>query len=108
MKTLLVLLFFTSHIYAQPPQRAIRRDSMPNVLPPDLMPNVRPGNSFYRHHLDPPNVVRATLDNMPVKVPDSSTNYTMLRSNQRPWKPAEPPMQLLKPIRPVLPKTFPN
>ena len=104
MKTLLAFLLITGCACAQTPQRVIRRDSVPDVLPPNLMPNARPGNSFYRDPLDPPNVVRATVDNMPVKVPDSSTNYTLLRSNQRLWKPNGSPMPFLKPMRPVLPR----
>lgn len=104
MKTLLLLLLVTGCAYAQAPTKAVRRDSLPGIFPPDLMPNARPNNSFYRDHRDPKNVMRATLDNMPVKVPDSSTNYTMLRSFGNHVKPNEPPMQFLKPMLPVLPK----
>ncbi|MBC8151657.1 MAG: hypothetical protein H7Z72_01970, partial [Bacteroidetes bacterium] len=88
------------------PATSIRRDSVPHVFPPDLMPNVRSGNSFYRYKSDPANVMRATLDNMPVKVTDSTTQYTMLRSRQTYLKPAEPPMRFLKPVPPVLPKNW--
>ncbi len=109
MKLLLGLLLLAGGTYAQTPAKAIRLDSIPAgkiapILPPDLMPNVRPDNSFYRDHRDPENVVRATLDNMPVKVPDSSTNYTMLRSFGQPIKPNEPPTQRFKFMPPVVPK----
>jgi hypothetical protein len=111
MKCLFSLLLLAGAAYAQPPTKAIRRDSLPELFPPDVeslsrMPNVRPRNSFYRNPLDPPNVVRATLDNMPIKVPDSSTNYTMLRSYQPYRKPSEPSMPFLKPMPRVVPKKF--
>lgn len=104
MKTLLVLLLVSGYAYAQAPTKSIRRDSLPEIFPPDLMPNARPNNSFYRDHRDPKNVMRSTLDNMPIKVPDSSTNYTMLHSFRNYGKPSEPPMQFLKPVLPILPK----
>ncbi|MVM30186.1 hypothetical protein GO755_09085 [Spirosoma sp. HMF4905] len=106
MKLICLLLFATSCAYAQLPTTVIRRDSMPSVFPPDLMPNVRPNNSFYRYPTDSPNVVRATLDNMPVKVPDSSTNYTMMRSFQPYVMPQQQPQLFLKPMPRVVPKKF--
>ena len=82
MKTLLILLVSTGFVCAQTVEKAIRRDSVPEVRPPDgQMPVVRPGTSFYRLKTDPKNVMRATTDNMPVKIPDSSTYYTMLHSS---------------------------
>ena len=111
MRLLLFLLLFAGYVYAQPPTKSTRRDSLPEVFPPDVdspskMPNARPHNSFYRYHLDPPNVVRATLDNMPVKIPDSSAYYTMLRSYQKYQKPDEPLMPFLKPMPRILPRKF--
>lgn len=50
-------------------------------------------------------MMRATLDNMPVKVPDSSTHYTMLRSFQKYVHPEEP-MRILKPQLRIIPKKF--
>ncbi|WP_461113429.1 hypothetical protein [Spirosoma jeollabukense] len=108
MKQLLCLLFLTNVGYAQVPAQSVRRDSVPEVFPPrvdspDRMPNARPNNSFYRYHAGQ-STRRATLDNMPVKIPDSSTHYTMLRSYGNYEKPEEPPMQFLKPMKPVLPR----
>lgn len=111
MKHILFLFVLTaSYGYAQTPMTNVRRDSVPEergrIFPPDLMPSVRTDNSFYRYPTDPKTVMRASLDNMPVKVADSATNYTMLRSSQKLLKPDEPPMQFLKPIPPVLPKNW--
>lgn len=83
--TLLISLAGAAH--AQRPATVFRRDSLPPVFPPDTdepgnpspMPRVRPGNSFYRHRTDPPNVVRATLDNLPVLMPDTAIHYSALR-----------------------------
>ncbi|MBN8825558.1 MULTISPECIES: hypothetical protein [unclassified Spirosoma] len=77
----ILTLFSITCAMAQVPTTRIRNDSVPSVFPPDLMPNVLPNNSFYRHPMDPKNVVRATLDNMPIKVPDSSTSYTIQLKN---------------------------
>lgn len=41
------------------------------------------GTAFYRKAGDPANVVRAELDNMPVKIPDSSQQYKMQNSYNR-------------------------
>lgn len=106
MKTLLALLFLTGCAYAQSPVQSIRRDSIPDVFPPDHMPNARPENSFYRYRTDPKNVMRATLDNMPIKVPDSSVTYLMQQKYLR-LLPAEPPQQFLKPMPRIIPKRFP-
>lgn len=75
---------------AQTPAITTRRDSIPDKAIRS-MPAVRPDNSFYRDPNDPPRVLRATLDNMPVKGPDSSVQYTMqqkpdYRSKSRPRK----------------------
>ncbi|HLL95969.1 MAG TPA: hypothetical protein VK404_13400 [Spirosoma sp.] len=102
MKSLLMLLLITGYVYGQSPAKSVRRDSVPKVYPPDRMPTTRPYNSFYRNHLDPPNVVRATLDNMSISVPDTTKNYTMLPSY--PPHSGEPPMRQLRPKPPVLPK----
>ncbi|RAI78127.1 hypothetical protein HMF3257_35830 [Spirosoma telluris] len=82
MRFACLFLFITSFAYAQVPGTAVRRDSMPLVFPPDLMPTARPNNLFYRDQTDSKNVIRATLDNMPVKVPDSAMIYTMRQSGQ--------------------------
>ncbi|WP_461087496.1 hypothetical protein [Spirosoma gilvum] len=85
MKLVCILTLLTiTCAMAQVPSTSIRNDSLPSVFPPDLMPNARPQNSFYRHPMDPKNVRRATLDNMPIKVPDSSTAYTIQLKNLNP------------------------
>ncbi|CAN5266083.1 hypothetical protein BH09BAC4_BH09BAC4_34650 [soil metagenome] len=116
MKRLLCLLLLTNVGYAQVPAQPIRRDSVPDIFPPrvdsprvdspDLMPNRRPNNSFYRYRAGQSTIMRATLDNMAVKIPDSSTHYTMLRSFRKYGKPEEPPTQFLRPMKPVLPKKY--
>ncbi len=73
---LIFLLLMAGCAYAQTPVATVARDSVPDKGV-NLMPTVRPGNSFYRDPNDPPRVVRATLDNMPIKGPDSSMQYTM-------------------------------
>jgi len=75
---LVFLLLIAGYAFAQTPATAVRRDSVPDKVV-NLMPTVRPGNSFYRDPNDPLRVVRATLDNMPVKGPDSAVQYTMPR-----------------------------
>ncbi|MCK8493971.1 MULTISPECIES: hypothetical protein [Spirosoma] len=84
MKSLLLMLLATGFAYAQLPATTIRRDSLPDTQ--RAMPTLLPANSFYRQPTDPDNVVRATLDNMPVKIPDSSTYYTLQR-----YRPSYPP-----------------
>ncbi len=83
MKTLFVLLLLTGYAHAQTPRSPIRRDSLPKGSLTELMPNARPSNSFYRDPRDSPNVVRATLDNMPIHMPDTSVIYTIQQSKQR-------------------------
>ncbi|MBD2700435.1 hypothetical protein IC229_07305 [Spirosoma sp. BT702] len=104
----LLLLFLSGFAHAQVSSSFIRRDSVPSVFPPDVMPNARSNNSFYRYHSDPNNVVRATLDNMPVKVPDTSTYYSALRPyrhfQQHFRKEDLPP--LIKPMPNILPRRF--
>lgn len=76
------LLLFAGCAHAQTPATTVRRDSVPGkIINP--MPVVRPGNSFYRDPNDPPRVVRATSDNVPVKGPDSSVHYTIQRVEKR-------------------------
>ncbi|WP_461146908.1 hypothetical protein [Spirosoma pulveris] len=119
IKILPVLLLLVGCAYGQSPMTFFRLDSLPDVGPhkvfppavhtpfrlsPGMMPTSRPRNSFYRYPTDLPNVVRATLDNMPVKVPDTSTYYTMLRSFRRPFRQVDPPEPLQKPVLPELPK----
>ncbi|QJW89606.1 hypothetical protein HNV11_09530 [Spirosoma taeanense] len=96
MKLLLLLLLVMGVAHAQRPTGPVRCDSLPQVFPPARMPNIRPGNAFYQLPSDPKHVVRATLDNMPVKVPEASVEYTMLQSYPRYPKPA--------PSLPVLPQ----
>lgn len=64
------------------------------------MPTVRPNTSFYRDPRDGPNIVRATLDNMPVKGPDTSMTYTMPGASLYPKGPIDPPS--------LIPKVFPH
>ena len=104
----LFFLLLSGYAYAQAPYSIIRRDSLPSVFPPDVIPNAipnaRPNNSFYRHPSDPNNVVRATLDNMPIKVPDTSVYYSMLRSNT-PFRYQQLP-NFQKPYPRILPKRY--
>jgi hypothetical protein len=70
MRSIYLFLLLSGPVLAQvPPKAQIRRDS---VLPGEQMPTFRPRNDFYRRPGDHPNVVRATLDNMPVWVSDTS------------------------------------
>lgn len=108
MKILLFIFMLTGFGYAQTPATAVRRDSMPSVLPPDFMPNTGANNSFYRSKSDPKNVIRATLDNMPIKVPDSSMDYTMLRPPKTYLRPNHPPTPFMYPVPPILPKYWKN
>lgn len=96
IKLLPVLLLITGCVWAQTPKN-IPWDSLseklsPRIMPPDFMPSARPDISIYRKPGDQMNVMRATIDNMPVKVPDSSTHYTMLRAFQNYVKPEELPL----------------
>ena len=74
----LIFLLLTGCAYAQVPTDSVRVKWSP-ARPFNPMPVVRPGNDFYRDSKDPPHVVRATLDNMPITGPDSSMRYTMPR-----------------------------
>jgi|GEM_PF-2469126 len=76
-RSVLFLFLISGYAHAQVLIPVSRLDSIPSDVPMDRMPNSRPGNSFYRDSRDPQNVVRATLDNMPVSVPDTAAYYTM-------------------------------
>ena len=83
MKVLSLLLFIAGYAHAQTPGSTIRRDSLPTGSLTNIIPNVRPSNSFYRDKRDGPNVMRATLDNMPIHTPDTSVTYTIQQSKYR-------------------------
>lgn len=107
MSKLLYLLLLSGCAYAQAPTKSIRKDSIPEERRwpvPDLhtfMPTKQPNNAFYRDPRDGPNVVRATLDNMPIKGPDSSIMYTMPGGRIHPKGPIElPNLKLLPQITP--------
>ena len=103
MKLLLSsLLLIAGYANAQLPVSTARPDSIPDIHSPGKMPYVRPGNSFYRDHRDPNNIVRATLDNMPVKVPDSSEQFTM-QQVYPPYQYRIEPNRLFPGLRPILP-----
>jgi len=105
MKTLLFLLLATSLAYGQSSTQPVRRDSVPG-LPLVSIPTLRPRNDFYRNAKDPENVVRATLDNMPVMGVDPSTQHTMLQViPPRPKNRQLPQIVIpnLPPLGPVLP-----
>ncbi|AKD55823.1 hypothetical protein [Spirosoma radiotolerans] len=112
MSKLLYLLLISAYAYAQGPVKSIRKDSIPEErqrFSPDLnessrMPTARPNNSFYRTPKDGPNIVRATLDNMPISVPDSSTTYTMPGARRYPNGPIEPPGLYPKTVPHITPK----
>lgn len=82
MKPLLILLLLTGAVRAQVPTAPVKRDSVPTDVPGEAIPTIRPNNGFYRNTDDPKNVMRASLDNMPVKTPDSSVIYTMPQSGR--------------------------
>ncbi|GAB3782433.1 hypothetical protein GCM10028818_38280 [Spirosoma horti] len=108
MNKLLYLVLISGCAYAQVPIESIRKDSIPEKRQrflPDInssssMPAVRPNNAFYRDPKDGPNIVRATLDNMPIKVPDTSMTYTMPGASLYPKGPIDPPG--------LYPKVFPH
>lgn len=112
MNKLLYLLLISSCAFAQAPVNSIRKDSIPEekkrFLPDKSssspMPTVRPNNSFYRDPNDGPNIVRATLDNMPVKGPDTSMTYTMPGASIYPKSLIEPPNMIPKIFPPITPK----
>ena len=108
MKQLIFLFLLSGYAYAQVPATAVRRDSLPRVFPPDHMPNAAPNVSFYRYSTDPHTIMRADLDNMPVKLPDSSTIYAKkLRSLEPYVTPEQQPYHpFLKPQLRVLPKNW--
>ncbi len=93
MKTTLIFLLLTGYCYAQMLGTLIQTDAEPveeiivEPVSPGRMPIVRPNTSFYRLRTDPKNVVRATTDNMLVRIPDSSTYYTMVQSPRLQHKP---------------------
>ncbi len=90
MKTLHALLVFAAcHAHGQVPGKP-GPDSMP-VARPDRravipMPTNRPDNAFYRSPKDPSNVVRATLDNMPIHGYDTTAQRSPAIRRIRPRK----------------------
>jgi hypothetical protein len=105
MKTTLLVLWATGLAFGQSSIQPVRRDSVPDVSRA-TMPTLRPGNDFYRNPNDPPNVVRATLDNMPVMGVDPSTQHTMLQATPPRAKNRQLPQIVipnLPPLGPVLP-----
>ncbi|MBC8156297.1 MAG: hypothetical protein H7Z72_25715 [Bacteroidetes bacterium] len=82
MKTILVILLISavaSPALAQTvvpgvPGQSIVGDSAGRAVSPGVK---RMGTGFYRRPGDPRGVVRATLDNMPIKTPDRSQAYTL-------------------------------
>ncbi|TAE30604.1 MAG: hypothetical protein EAZ91_09735 [Cytophagales bacterium] len=80
MHYLYILCFFSVTTFAQVPTHA-RRDSVP---PRPGMPTAYPRNDFYRRPGDNPNVVRATLDNMPVWGSDTSSVRMPTLGDQKP------------------------
>lgn len=86
MKYVVLLLLMPAVALAQTAGPVSRRDSVPDISSPKQrpvpIPNSRPRNSFYRDPADPNDVVRATLDNMPVKIPDTTVYYPMPRHGQ--------------------------
>ncbi|WP_155296301.1 hypothetical protein [Spirosoma rigui] len=107
MKTLLSLLLTAGMALGQSPTKTPEGDSLAGALPGDRMPNSRPYTSFYRSHEEPNTVVRATLDNLPVKQADSSVRYTMPRYRRQPYSLA--PQLPARPLQgqPVLPRNPP-
>ena len=67
------------------------------------MPVVRPNVSFQRYSAT---LMRASTDNMAVKIPDSSTVYTMPKLYLNYRKPEKSAQQFLKPMPRVVPKKF--
>lgn len=74
LSILLILLSGGAYAQSNVPTELIRLDSTRRL---NTMPNARPSIGFYRNPKDPAGVRRSTLDNMPVKMPDTSVIYTM-------------------------------
>lgn len=107
MQKILYMLLISGCAYAQVPTKSIRKDSIPEERKwsaPDLnvqMPIKRPNSAFYRDPNDGPNIVRSTLDNMPIKGPDTSITYNMPGARLYPKGPIKPPtLKLYPPITP--------
>ncbi len=81
-------------------QEKIQEESIPA---PAAMPTARPLAGFYRDPKDPKNVIRSTVDNMPVKTPDSSQTYSALSAPILP-KTRKLPLPKSSPIIPAIPK----
>lgn len=87
MKTTLIGLLLTAlalPVVAQTtapvaPGQKIVGDSMGRAASPGVK---RMGTEFYRRSGDPQNVVRARLDNMPIKTPGSEQEYTILNRHR--------------------------
>lgn len=105
MKTLLGLWLLTGYAFAQGPAPTFRRDTVPSIFSPDNMPVARSNNSFYRYQVDPNTVMRATTDNLPVSLADSSKRYTMGQLYQQYRRTPELP-SLIPPMPRVIPKKF--
>lgn len=95
MKTLLIgwlLSTATLPVLAQisslaVPDQLVTGDSLGRPVSPAVQPI---GTEFYRRPGDPRNVVRATLDNMPIHTPSPLQEYTMLNSHlNQPYHPNE-------------------
>nr|WP_293833001.1 hypothetical protein [uncultured Arsenicibacter sp.] len=81
-------------------QEKVQEESIPA---PASMPTARPLAGFYRDPKDPKNVMRSTVDNMPVKTPDSSQTYSILSAPALP-KSRKLPLPKSSPVIPAIPK----
>ena len=92
MKLLILLLLVVGKAYAQSkvPVEAINLDSLRRL---NTMPNARPNIGFYRNPNDPANVKRSSLDNMPIKTPDTAILYTMPQQRYQAVPPETRPRQ---------------
>jgi len=85
MRLLYYVLFLSGTAFAQvptgygPTKPISRRDSVPFS---HQMPTVWPQNEFYRRPGDNPDVMRATLDNMPILMSDILSVRMPIRGSQ--------------------------
>ncbi|WP_143092840.1 hypothetical protein [Arsenicibacter rosenii] len=100
MRLICLLLAVTGSALAQ---EKVQEESLPAPAMPNAMPTARPMAGFYRNPKNPKNVIRSTVDNMPVKTPDSSQTYSILSAPALP-KSRKQPLPKSSPVIPAIPK----
>ncbi|WP_040006512.1 hypothetical protein [Fibrisoma limi] len=101
MKTLGMLLILMTVgcwlVQAQSVQPTPKQPALSDSTKLSRPPVFSMGTAFYRKAGDPANVVRAELDNMPIKIPDSSQQYRMQNSYNRYGNPPQNRVEELLP-----------